>query len=174
MLQGTDCDRVALLGSMSQALGPTVSIGWVVTPGRWVHPVRAEDEIQLLPPALNQLALVQLMRSGAYDRHLRTTRLQLRRRRNSLVGSLRRHLDGCRVYGAESGMVLLLELPPGTDAAAIITAAARRDLHIGDLDEMRMHPDPAKPGLMLGYGNLNDNLVDEAVAVLARVLTAAG
>ena len=69
VLQGTARDRVALLGSMSQALGPTVGIGWVVAPRRWVHAVRAEHEIQLLPPALNQLALVQLMQSGAYDRH---------------------------------------------------------------------------------------------------------
>ena len=30
VLQGTARDRVALLGSMSQALGPTVAVGWVV------------------------------------------------------------------------------------------------------------------------------------------------
>ena len=80
VMQGTDPHRIALLGSMSQALGPTVSIGWVVTPGRLVRAVRAEDQLQLLPPALNQLALAHLMRSGGYDRHLRATRLQLRRR----------------------------------------------------------------------------------------------
>ena len=54
MLQGTARDRVALLGSMSQALGPTVAVGWVVAPRRWVPAVRAEHEIQLLPPALNR------------------------------------------------------------------------------------------------------------------------
>ena len=36
VLQGSARDRVALLGSMSQVLGPTVGIGWVVAPRWWV------------------------------------------------------------------------------------------------------------------------------------------
>jgi len=172
VLQGSDPSRVALMGSMSQALGPTVSIGWVVTPGRLVQAVRAEDEIQLLPPALNQLALAHLMRSGDYDRHLRTTRLQLRTRRNLLVDSLQARLPGYRVHGAESGMMMLLELPAGTDTAAIIAAAARRGLQLGDVEEMRLQPDPTRPGLLLGYGNLDDKRVDEAVAILSDVVVA--
>ena len=172
VLQGSDSGRVALIGSMSQALSPTVSIGWAVAPRRLVHPVRAEDEIQLLPPALNQLALVHLMRSGGYDRHLRTTRMQLRRRRTALVEAIRRQLPGYRVHGSGSGMELMLELPSGSDADAIIAAAARRGLRVGSLDELRISPDPDRPGLMLGYGNLHDSVVDEAVAVLAEVLAA--
>ncbi len=173
VLQGADPRRVALLGSMSQALGPTISIGWVVAPGRLVQAVRAEEEIQLLPPALNQLALVQLMQSGAYDRHLRTTRLQLKRRRNALAESLRRRLPAYRVYGTDSGMQLMLELPGGSEPAAIVTAARQQGLLLGDLDEMRLSPDPARPGLLLGYGNLPDTAVDDAVAALAEVLRAA-
>jgi GntR family transcriptional regulator / MocR family aminotransferase len=167
VLQGSDKHRVALMGSMSQALGPTVSIGWVVTPGWLVQAVRAEDEIQVLPPALNQLALAHLMRSGGYHRHLRTTRQQLRTRRNLLVDSLQARLPGHRVHGAGSGMMLLLELPPGTDTASIVAAAARRGLQIGDIDEMRLQSDPARPGLLLGYGNLDDKIIDEAVAILS-------
>jgi GntR family transcriptional regulator / MocR family aminotransferase len=108
VMQGTAKDRVALLGSMSQVLGPTVSIGWVVAPRRWAQDVRAEHEIQLLPPALNQLALVQLMQSGAYDRHLRASRQRYRARRNALLGALRRHLPEYRVRGAEAGLQLLV------------------------------------------------------------------
>ena len=174
VMQGTDPHRIALLGSMSQALGPTVSIGWVVTPGRLVRAVRAEDQIQPLPPALNQLALAHLMRSGGYDRHVRATRLQLRRRRNLLAASLRARLPGYRVHGAQSGMMLAVELPPGTDTAQIVAAAARRGVQIGDLEEMRLTPDPAKPGLLLGYGCLHDRDVDDAVAVLAETITEAG
>jgi GntR family transcriptional regulator / MocR family aminotransferase len=173
VLQGSDPHRVALMGSMSQALGPTVSIGWVVTPGRLVQAVRAEDEIQVLPPALNQLALAHLMRSGGYERHLRMTRQQLRKRRNLLVHLLQTRLPGYRVHGADSGMMLLLELPPGTDTASIIAAAARRGLQVGDIEEMRLQPDPARPGLLLGYGNLDDRVVDEAVSLLSDLVVQA-
>jgi GntR family transcriptional regulator / MocR family aminotransferase len=174
VMQGTDPHRIALLGSMSQALGPTVSVGWVVTPGRLVRAVRAEDQIQLLPPALNQLALAHLMRSGGYDRHLRSTRLQMRRRRNLLVDSLRAQLPGYRLHGAQAGTMIVLELPPGSDATALVAAAEGRGLLICHIDEMRLIPDPARPGLLMGYGCLHDRDVDDAVAVLAGVLARAG
>jgi GntR family transcriptional regulator/MocR family aminotransferase len=170
VLQGTDPHRVALLGSMSQAIGPAVSIGWVVTPRRWVQPVRAEQELQTLPPALNQLALVELMRSGAYDRHMRASRLMYRARRNALVAALRRWLPQYPVHGAGSGLEIMLALPPGTDVAGIVAAAARRDVNIGNLDELRFTPDLSAPGLMIGYGNLRDSVIDEAIALLADVL----
>jgi GntR family transcriptional regulator / MocR family aminotransferase len=172
VMQGTARNRVALLGSMTHAVGPAVNIGWVVAPGRWVDAVRAEHEIQLLPPALNQLALVHLMRTGAYDRHLRTTRLRISSRRTELAQALGRHLPGCRVRGLGGGLSLVVELPPGSDAAAIVAAAARREVHICSLDDLRMRPDPHGPGLLLGYGNLRDDEIDEAVALLAEVVAA--
>jgi GntR family transcriptional regulator/MocR family aminotransferase len=172
-LQGTDPDRVALLGSMSKSLGPTVGIGWVVAPRRWVEAVRSAQEIELLPPMLNQVALAHFMESGAYDRHLRASRRRFRIRRAALVTALRRTLPQCRIRGAEAGLHLLLELPTGTDAAAIVAEARRRDLQLCNLDEMRLHAQPDQPGLLLGYGNLHDSLIEEAVAVLATVINQA-
>lgn len=172
VLQGTAPDRVALLGSMSQVLGPTVGIGWVVAPRRWVPAVRAEHEIQLLPPALNQLALVQLMRSGAYDRHLRASRQRYRTRRNLLLDALHKHLPGYRVRGAEAGVQLLLELPPGTDLPAILRAAARRGIELCSVYEMQLQPEPVDPGLLVGYGSIKDTAIDGAVIALAEIIHA--
>jgi GntR family transcriptional regulator / MocR family aminotransferase len=170
VMQGTGKDRVALLGSMSQVLGPTVSIGWVVAPRRWVRAVRAEHEIQLLPPALNQLALVQLMQSGAYDRHLRASRQRYRTRRNALMEALRRHLPEYPVRGAEAGLQLLLELPQGTDVTAIMKAAARRGIELCNLYELQLQPVPQNPGLLIGYGNMRDAAIGEAITALAEVI----
>ena len=136
--------------------------------------MRAEHEIQLLPPALNQLALVQLMQSGAYGRHLRASRQRYRARRNTLLDALRRHLPGYRVRGAEAGLELLLELPPGTDVTAILRAAARRGIELANLDEKRLQPEPLDLGLLIGYGNIKDTSIDGAVAALAEVIRASG
>jgi hypothetical protein len=43
-------------------------------------------------------------------------------------------------------------------------------MRLGTLDALRLIPDPGVPGLLLGYGNLSDRLVDEAAAVLADIL----
>ena len=174
VIQGTAMDRVALLGSMSTVLGPTVGIGWVVAPRRWVQAVRAEHEIQVLPPALNQLALVQLMQSGAYDRHLRASRQRFRARRGVLLDALGRHLPGYRVRGAEAGVAVLLDLPPGTDESAILRAAARRGIELCNLYEVQLPPRPRDPALLVGYGNIKDSVIDAAVAALAEVIRDAG
>ena len=174
VMQGTDRQRVALLGSVNRTLNPTVGIGWVVAPRRWVEAVRADREIPVTPPALNQLALALFMESGAYDRHLRASRRRFRARRGELVGALQRRLPGYQVRGADAGLDLLLELPPGSDADAIVAGARRQDMWLCSLDDLRFQPEPGAPGLILGYGNLNDSLVDQAVAVLAGLLSPAG
>jgi GntR family transcriptional regulator/MocR family aminotransferase len=156
---------------VNRTLNPTVGIGWVVAPRRWVEPVRADREIPVSPPALNQLALALFMESGAYDRHLRASRRRFRARRGALVGALQHRLPGYRVRGADAGLDLLLELPPGSDADAIVADARRQDMWLCSLDDLRFQPEPGAPGLIIGYGNLNDSLVDEAVAVLAGLLS---
>ena len=170
VLQGAGRDRVALLGSMSRTLNPTVSIGWVVAPRRLTAGVRAGRGLTVSPPALNQLALAHFMESGAYDRHLRASRQRFRARRTALANALARELPSYRVRAGQAGLDLLLDLPPGTDTAAILAAAQRQDMRLGTLDALRLVPDPAAPGLLLGYGNLSDRLVDEAAAVLAGIL----
>ena len=167
-MQGTDRNRVALLGSMSRTLTPAVNIGWVVAPRRWVQAIRTDPKVPLIPPALTQLALAHFIESGAYDRHLRRSRQRFRARRAALLAALERTLPECRVRGAEAGLHLLPELPAGSDPAAIIAEAKRRDMLLCDIDELRFRPEPGES--RLGYGNLNDAVVDEAVAVLAEVI----
>jgi len=170
-LQGTDRDHVFLLGSMSKTLSPAVSVGWAVAPRRWVPAVRAEYEIGAGPTTLNQLALARFMESGAYDRYLRDSRRRLRARRNALIESLSRHLPDCRVIsGIVSGLDLLLELPDGASADAVVAAAPSRSMHLCDVNGLRFRPDPASRTLLLGYGNLSDSVIEEAAAALADLI----
>jgi len=82
--------------------------------------------------------------------------------------------DDLRVRGAEAGVQLLLELPPGTDVTAILRAAARRGIELCNLYEMQLQPGPLDPGLLVGYGNIKDTAIDGAVAALAEVIHASG
>lgn len=170
VMQGSDPDRVALLGSMSRTMTPSVNVGWVVAPRRLVPSVRSAPPLTPGPPALTQLALAYFLESGGYDRHLRTSRQRFRRRRDTLLAALARELPECPVSGAPIGLHLLIELPPGTDRAAVLAAAERRDVRLCNLDDARVEPDPAERRIQIGYGNLADPLVTEAVAVLADVI----
>jgi GntR family transcriptional regulator/MocR family aminotransferase len=170
VMQGSDRRRVALLGSMSRALTPTAQVGWVVAPPFWVEAVRAPYAPTSAPPALTQLALANFMESGAYDRHLRASRLRFRRRRDALLAALDRRLPGYEIRGTAVGLHLLLGLPDGTDMPALIAAAHHHDMEICDPAELYFHPAPPQSWLPLGYANLNDSLVDDAIALLATLL----
>lgn len=169
-MQGKDPDHVALLGSMSRTMTPTINVGWVVAPRRLVRLVRAGQDVPVGPPALTQLALALFLESGAYDRHLRASRQRFRARRNALIAALQRELPQCPISGASAGLHFVLELPAGSDTHAVLAAAPRHDVQLCDADGARFVPDPHELLLQIGYGNLADSLVDEAVAVLARLV----
>src|ERR1700677_2529567 len=173
VMQSSDRRRVALLGSMSRALTPTAQVGWVVAPPFWVEAVRAPYMPTSAPPALTQLALANFMESGAYDRHLRASRLRFRRRRDALLAALDHRLPGYPVRGTAVGLHLLLRLPDATDMPRLIAAAHRRDMELCDPAELYFpRPPRPQPWLPLGYANLNDSLVDESIALLADLLKA--
>jgi GntR family transcriptional regulator/MocR family aminotransferase len=54
-------------------------------------------------------------------------------------------------------------MPAGVDTAAVVTAAAARSLRVADLAAYHATDQYADHGLVLGYGNLADSSVDEAV-----------
>jgi GntR family transcriptional regulator / MocR family aminotransferase len=169
VMQGQDRRRVALLGSMSRVLTPTINVGWVVPPPHLVDAVRTVAQPVSGPPALNQLALAHFMESGAYDRHLRASRLRFRTRRNALLAALERHLPGYPVTATESGLHVLVELPARIDLGRLAGDAARHGVALCDPSDM-WGPLPPLPLLPVGYSNLNDSAIDKAVTVLARLI----
>jgi GntR family transcriptional regulator / MocR family aminotransferase len=55
---------------------------------------------------------------------------------------------------------------------AITRAAARRGIELCNLYEYQLQPEPSNSGLLIGYGNLRDAVIDEAVAALAEIIHA--
>ena len=92
-LQGLDPDRVVYCGSVSKTLSPALRLGWAVLPPRLREPVAdARRRSDLGTAAFDQLALARFLERGEYDRHLRRTRAEYRRRRDTLVAALHEHL----------------------------------------------------------------------------------
>jgi GntR family transcriptional regulator / MocR family aminotransferase len=171
-MQGTDPSRVALLGSLSKTLSPALGIGWAVTPPAWTGPFRATVGPPAVPSTLDQLAFAAFLETGAYDRHLRAARKRFRRRRDRLVRGLAEHLPDARLLGVAAGLHLLVHLD-AVDGAAVVARAAAAGVRVANLDTYRARDDAAGPGLVLGYGNLADGQVEEAVTLLAAAVAEA-
>jgi GntR family transcriptional regulator/MocR family aminotransferase len=169
-LQGMDSSRVLLLGSASKILSPAMGMGWVVSPPRWTEALRAGRALTAAPPTLDQLAFATFIETGSLDRHLRSCRSRYRHRRDALIQAVRERLPRCRLSGIAAGLHVLMSLPDGVDAAAVTGEAAALGVRVANLDRYRALPEPSEPGLVLGYGNLADQVVSEAVRVLAGAI----
>jgi len=76
-------------------------------------------------PALEQLALADLITRGEFDRHLRRMRPVYRRRRDVLLTALRERAPSLAPAGIAAGLHLVAWLPPSLDEATVVAAAAR-------------------------------------------------
>ena len=169
-MQGTDPSRVVLLGSLSKTLSPALGIGWMVTPPAWVEPFRAATGRLVGPSTLDQLAFAAFLQAGDHDRHLRAARKRYRQRRDRLVRALTERLPDARLLGVAAGLHLLVQLDGGVDCAEVVSRATTGGMRVANLDTYRCRDDAIGPGLVLGYGNLADGQVEEAVALLAAVV----
>ena len=169
-LQGLAPEHVVQLGTVSKTLAPALRLGWLITPSALADDVeRAKRLLDDFSPALDQLALAQLLTSGEYARHLRRARTVYRNRRDRLLQALSSHLPELAVEGVSAGVHLLLRLPSGVDDAAVARDAAGAGLHVAPLSAFRILP--AEPGgLVLGYGLVHEAAVEPAAKALAAVV----
>jgi GntR family transcriptional regulator / MocR family aminotransferase len=170
-LQGLDPQRVAYMSSISKTLAPALRIGWLVSPPAVAEATRREKLADDRgTPVLTQLGLAVLLDRGELDRHVRSTRLVYRRRRDALVAALARHLPELCPHGAAAGLHLLVDLPADLDERALVAAAESRGV---GLDGLAPHSArPRRPAVILGYGRIAEPAIEPGVRALAAAIAA--
>lgn len=169
-LQALAPDAVIYTGSVSKTLSPALRIAWLVVPDELVGPLVAAKGLRE-PDAsvVDQLVLAQLIRSGAYDRHIRRSRQYYRRRRDELAR--RMHTAGIDVGGVSAGLHTVIGCPLDAEPAILEKAWAAGFLVFG-LDQFR-HPDAPKDrgGIVVGFGSPPDSTFSSDVNALAQLMS---
>ena len=115
-MQALAPEHVVYAGTASKTLAPGLRVGWLAVPAGLVDDVAAAKErADRHTGALEQLTLAELLERGAYDRHIRRSRLAYRRRRDRLVTALRRQAPRVEVTGVAAGLHAVVRLPAGRD-----------------------------------------------------------
>jgi GntR family transcriptional regulator/MocR family aminotransferase len=170
-LQGLAPDRVALLGSVSKSLAPTLRLGWILCPPHLSAAVARHKQLaDRGSPVIDQLALADLLRSGHYDRHLRLMRLRYATRCTAVVDALQRHAPEVEPRGLAAGFHTVAQLPAGVDERAVIEAARTRSVGLYGMSAYRVGAYSGPAQLVLGFGNLTADAIAEGIGTVADLL----
>jgi GntR family transcriptional regulator/MocR family aminotransferase len=172
-LQALAPDRVAYGGTSSKTLAPGLRLAWIVVPARLLEPIvslRSAEDVHV--SALEQVALCEMLRSGAYERHVRRMRARYRARRDRVLEMLARSAPVLVPVGISAGLGMLLELPEGgTSASELIEEAGRRSIELHSLAAGYAGGRPPRDGIVLGYGALPEHAFEAGLNALGQLLS---
>jgi DNA-binding transcriptional MocR family regulator len=120
-----DRDGLVLhVSSLSKCLAPGYRIGWVAA-GRFAQKIqRLKLSASLATTVPVQIALADFLREGAIDPHLRRLRSALEVQEAAMAAAIERHFPpGTRLTRPRGGYFAWVELPPATDALALLRRA---------------------------------------------------
>ena len=173
-LQGLAPDQVIYAGSASKSLAPGLRLGWLVLPTELVEPVvEAKRRADRGTDVLTQLALAELIESGALDRHVRKMRRRYRNRRDALVDALDRHAPAVAVQGISAGLHAVVSLPENLAEADVLRLARQRQIALSGLGPFWHGPSRRATGIVVGYGTPAEHQYGCALEHLGRLMSAA-
>jgi len=170
-LQGLDGGaRVIYMGTFSKVCFPALRIGYLILPHAVVPGFRAvRDAIDIFPPTLYQQALGDFIREGHFARHIRRMGALYAERRARLIDALQRHYgDAVEIVSATAGIHLVVLLPRGMDDESTAARVRAAGIACSALSACCLER-PQQGGLILGYGGVASDQIDESVRRLARI-----
>jgi DNA-binding transcriptional MocR family regulator len=112
----------------------------------------------------------EFCRSGRIRDSIETVKAALAERAQALGEALGEHLPDARFVAPEGGYFLWVELPEGTDVAALFTAAAERGVQIVKGTDLLQ--EGGENTLRLAYSGVTPEEIDEGVRRLAEAYRA--
>lgn len=162
-----------VVGGFGTLLAPGIGLGYAVVPAalarRLARLVAGRGE---QPPHILQLAIAELLTSGAVTRLMHQLGRAYRRKRRLVETALH---PVARLAGLGAAGSAVLYLPGEQDGRYAARELHRRGVRVRALAAYHCPdrlPQPARSGLVIGYGHLPDPALRAGLAALARELAA--
>ena len=167
-LQGQDAEgRVIYLGTFSQSLAPAIRISYLVLPENLLK--KAEETLGRFSPTvsrLDQTSLDIFMREGHFERHLNRMRRIYSRKRDILLGELKKLSPAIAVSGERAGVHLLITFKNGMEEGRAVELAGEKGVRVYPLSayvlDRSAHEGIRESAVLAGYAGLSENELLEA------------
>jgi GntR family transcriptional regulator/MocR family aminotransferase len=178
-LQSLDVDgSVIYIGTFSKTLSPQLRLGYLVLPDELVKVFRQTKQLtDRHTPSPDQLVLAQLIRNGAYERHIRRVRRANETKRAVLIEAIHTFMPkGVEVQGTASGLhiVVWLEDFQIEDEPDLIARAKAIGIGIWSISPLYSAGDKLRrkkcAGLVMGYAGLTPPEIKKGVERLAQAI----
>ncbi|MEU4195377.1 PLP-dependent aminotransferase family protein [Kribbella sp. NPDC026611] len=173
-LQSLDRDgSVIYVGSFSKIMLPTIRLGFLVAPPSLYGALRKAKWLTDWHTALPlQRALATFIENGHLAHHLRRMRRTYAQRHHHLQAALHTAFDGtlCPLPSLAGLHVAVRSPEPTYDDTALAARATELGVGLLPLSYHAVDPQPRVTGLILGYGAIEQNRIDEALALLKQCL----
>ena len=165
-MQGMDRHgRVVYTGTFSRSLAPAIRLAYMVLPASLLPRWQAlYGRQQPTVSRYEQTVMARFLAEGYYGRYLRRVGKRYADRRAALLAALG-EIPDLRVSGADGGIHFLLTLPRHSEAE-LLRRAAEAGLPLRGLSEFCREATPPPSTLILGYGGLPTERVEEVAARL--------
>ncbi len=169
-LQGYDRNgKVIYIGTFSKSIAPAIRMSYLVLPDSLFALYKERcGFINSTVSKVDQLILQKFIEDGYYERHLNKTRALYRSRHDTLLAALKEMDPGIRISGENAGVHLLLHFRDGRSEEELIRRAAEKGVKVYGLSEYYVdgRETAGETVILLGYANMNEERIKEAVRLL--------
>jgi len=161
-----DGERVVYASSFSKTVCPGIRVGYLVGPEELIgRIVKLAIGAYISPNMVAQGIVNEFCRSGAIVRSIETVKEALRERAQTLCDALERELPEASFTRPQGGYFLWVDLPPGTDVAALCTLAAERGVQFIKGSDFVL--DGGESSFRIAYSGVTPAEIEEGVRRLA-------
>jgi 2-aminoadipate transaminase len=166
MLSLDESGHVVYASSFSKTVCPGIRVGYLAGPESLIGDIRKlATSTYISPNMVAQSIVARFCESGAVERSIETVKNALRERRDILCAALERDLPDGKFVVPQGGYFLWVELPEGTDVAAMADLAKEKGVVFVKGTDFLL--EGGENAFRIAYSGVPADQIDEAVSRLA-------
>ena len=162
-------ENVISCSSFSKTIAPGLRTGWIVTPEGFREKLLSiKSGISISSPNLNQHIIAEFLKSGAYERFMRTLRATLKKQSLMIAQAVQRYFPkGTRVSVPKGGSLLWVQLQDQINGLELYKTAREKKISIIP-GEVCSSSGRYKNYIRLGCGSVYNQEMEQGIKTLGK------